>query len=195
VHLSQPPSTRYLPEYVGPETWLELAETWYRCSVFCLEPGDDVAELLDDDLWDEGLDPRQHIRNVQIRVESCCPPKEKRSRLRSINVVKDASMLLQLRVPVRITIVLDLTMWGHTFEDDHIMRFTGPVALCFFPLLKKMLKDEWRVMMQVKGSSSPRSSEVKKSDPVALKREELNAAHWCRLVKECLTIESSASES
>jgi hypothetical protein len=131
-----------------------------------------------------GLDPRQHVRNVQVKVVPDYRPERLQPQIDAFLIVESFAMLLQLKVRVaKITIILDLKHWGFwSLANDPIKILIELVAQMIFLVLEKMLKRGWTVMVQIKGHSGGGS--VNESEPIAVGKEDLNTARWYQHVKE-----------
>jgi hypothetical protein len=54
--------------YVDEQTYSELAESWYRLSLFRLDCLSDVSSFFTRDVWGLYLESRQYVRHVQVQI-------------------------------------------------------------------------------------------------------------------------------
>jgi hypothetical protein len=125
---------------------------WYWSFVIRLGWIDDVNRLLAYDLWSMHLNPGQHVRTITVGIVPYYKPYIEKSLEEKFLMVANFARLLELQVPVKLTISLELRKWQKTLlDDEQAMKFTELVEKMVFPSLEQMLMTGLRVMVQVEG--------------------------------------------
>jgi hypothetical protein len=160
--------------HVGKASLMELGEAWYRRYTFMLGPSSEAAELLDTNLWSLGLDPRQHVRHVQIRIESSHYFADYQTTgPEDVFKPRNIDKLRELRNLGSVSIVLDLDAWNLVPSNTrNIEQFVSAMS-DVFPTLQAMLDTGCTMVVNVKGA-----------EPVGFKVTVMNPDRWCQLIRE-----------
>jgi hypothetical protein len=154
--------------YVGIETMTELAEAWYRSAQFTFDYRAKIRQLFEQEPWGLDLDVRQLIRNVHVHIwPSYYPDDVVRPGTDHFFFVEDIHLLSELRKPAIVTIRLDVKNWAYQpFQDDQVKYYIEGIAEFLFPVLRKLLEGEVKVLVQVaeKASIEIKGEDLEKLD-------------------------------
>ena len=164
--------------FLGEETITELAEMWYRHSVFNFLGDATVALLFGNQTWAlPELDPARLIRHVYMTLA----PRDRQNNIRyqaveardELLLPSDLEQLAKLQQPATFTIGIYLGHWiyhGETREDTKTSIDT--MFRRVFPMLKQLIASGVGVAL-----------EIYKTEPVKVELKHLDSESWLKLVR------------
>lgn len=164
--------------FVGEETLTELAEMWYRHSVFKIFGDNTVASLFSTQIWElPDLDPTRLIRQVYMRLHPRYRSGEKTDANLEVGeellLPSDFEQLARLHQPATFTIGIYFGHWYYHGETEEGMKISvETMSERVFPVLRQLITSGVGVAVK-----------VLKAAPVNVGLEHLDSEGWSRLVR------------
>lgn len=164
--------------FVGEETLTELAEMWYRHSVFKLFGDATVASLFRNQSWElPDLEPTRLIRHVYM----CLNPRDRWDKIKdeAVEVGKelllpsDFEQLAKLQQLATFTIGIYFGHWYYYGETREGMKISvDSISRRVFPVLKQLITSGVGVAVK-----------IYKAEPVKVGLEHLDSEGWSKLLR------------
>jgi hypothetical protein len=159
------------PAYLGPETYEELAETWYKLALFRLSKFSNVEDLFSRDIWGLGLDLRKYLRNVQVTIRpSNSNPETYPPGPKDVLMAKSLEALTQLEKGCRITVAFDFRPWARFDPTPDEARLWFKEVAVIFPTLERLMVKEMRIKIKIDDAEA-----------ITLTKEWLDVEYWMGL--------------
>ena len=164
--------------FVGEETLTELAEMWYRHSVFKLQGDSDVACLFRNKTWRDlpDLDTTRWIRHVYMQVtprDFTAGMEKTLEAGEELVLPSDFEQLAKLEHPATFTIGISFEHWYYHGETRKGKKFSVDLmSRRVFPVLKQLIASGVGVAVQ-----------IDESEPVKVGLEHLDSEGWSKLAR------------